>query len=295
MGRDDVGEISCFEFQTSVRDLAARSARSFARTLSLEKRGSRECRVHAAPAVSCASCTKKCAHEHTGSAEAIRHSPRNGFTAYAVLSPATNSSCHRRCRLDGYSIRLDRDRHRQLGTSNGCRDHMVLPYATTRLRQEASPGFDAVRPAHCRPLTETALRTTLRADAAASTASHPAFVTIAIRPSCRERTGRAGSADLPDGESEIFFSKGLDRFLLICPSGWFAAATAPQDGQGRACAVPKPDIRHFRDYLLTGHAVEMLNFTRLTRLAPDYSARLRDTEVPLTRQSFGLSYRLMAR
>src|ERR1700738_1844400 len=29
------------------------------------------------------------AHEHTGSAEALRHSPRNGFTAYAVLSPAS--------------------------------------------------------------------------------------------------------------------------------------------------------------------------------------------------------------
>src|SRR5882724_55730 len=27
------------------------------------------------------------AHEHTGSAEAIRHSLRNGFTAYFVLSP----------------------------------------------------------------------------------------------------------------------------------------------------------------------------------------------------------------
>src|SRR6266702_6342676 len=26
------------------------------------------------------------AHEHTGSAETLRHSPRNGFTAYAVLS-----------------------------------------------------------------------------------------------------------------------------------------------------------------------------------------------------------------
>jgi hypothetical protein len=50
----------------------------------------------------------------------------------------------------------------------------------------------------------------LRADAAASTASHPAFVTIAIRPSCRERTGRAGRTDLPDGESEIFFERGLD-------------------------------------------------------------------------------------
>jgi hypothetical protein len=28
------------------------------------------------------------AHEHTGSAEAIRHSLRNGFTAYNALSPA---------------------------------------------------------------------------------------------------------------------------------------------------------------------------------------------------------------
>jgi hypothetical protein len=69
------------------------------------------------------------AHEHTGSAEALRHPLRNGFTAYAVLSPATNSSCHRRCRLDGWSTRLDRISRRQLGTSNGCRDHTVLPYA----------------------------------------------------------------------------------------------------------------------------------------------------------------------
>jgi hypothetical protein len=38
----------------------------------------------------------KSAHEHTGSAEAIRHSLRNGFTAYNALSSATNSSCHRR-------------------------------------------------------------------------------------------------------------------------------------------------------------------------------------------------------
>src|SRR5436190_23811474 len=31
------------------------------------------------------------AHEHTGSAETLRHPPRNGFTAYGVISPATNS------------------------------------------------------------------------------------------------------------------------------------------------------------------------------------------------------------
>jgi hypothetical protein len=34
-------------------------------------------------------CFKEHAHEHTGSAEAFRLSPRNGFTAYFALSPAT--------------------------------------------------------------------------------------------------------------------------------------------------------------------------------------------------------------
>jgi hypothetical protein len=31
--------------------------------------------------------------------------------------------------LMAQSIRLDRSRHRQLGTSHGCQDHTVLPYA----------------------------------------------------------------------------------------------------------------------------------------------------------------------
>jgi hypothetical protein len=56
-----------------------------------EVRGRREDRVRAAPAVSCAKLCKQSAHEHTGSAETLRPSLRNGFTAYAVLSPATNS------------------------------------------------------------------------------------------------------------------------------------------------------------------------------------------------------------
>jgi hypothetical protein len=51
--------------------------------------------MHAAPAVSCAICTKKCAHEHTGSAEALRHSLRNGFTAYIALSPVNGYRMHR--------------------------------------------------------------------------------------------------------------------------------------------------------------------------------------------------------
>jgi hypothetical protein len=41
------------------------------------------------------------AHEHTGTVGAFRRSLRNGFTAYSALSPATNSSCHRRRRIGG--------------------------------------------------------------------------------------------------------------------------------------------------------------------------------------------------
>jgi hypothetical protein len=72
-----------------------------------KQRGRREDRVRAAPAVSCARCTSKNAHEHTGSAEAFRPSPRNGFTAYNVLSPVTGLSCHRRSREALASWKLD--------------------------------------------------------------------------------------------------------------------------------------------------------------------------------------------
>jgi len=98
-------------------------------------------------------------------------------------------------------IRLDRSRHRQLGTSNGCRDHTVLPYAI-RLRQ----GFGGTSPP--KPLTqaETApfvLRVANRSRINdppcdcpfAPTLPRPPhplprFVTIMIRPSCREKTGK---------------------------------------------------------------------------------------------------------
>jgi hypothetical protein len=49
------------------------------------------------------------AHEHTGSAEAIRPSLRNGFTAYNALSLVTGLSCHHH----------RRDTSRQLDASVG--------------------------------------------------------------------------------------------------------------------------------------------------------------------------------
>jgi len=47
------------------------------------------------------------AHEHTGSAETLRPSPRNGFTAYSALSSVTGLSCHRRSQEALASWKLD--------------------------------------------------------------------------------------------------------------------------------------------------------------------------------------------
>src|SRR5258708_1608253 len=60
--------------------------------------GCRECRVRAAPAVSYAMEEWVRARAY-GLSGGIRHPLRNGFTACAVLSPATNSSCQRRRRI----------------------------------------------------------------------------------------------------------------------------------------------------------------------------------------------------
>src|ERR1700738_2397669 len=85
-------------------------------------RGRREHRVHAAPAVSCATVHKTNAHEHTGSAEAIRHSLRNGFTAYFALSPVSRAFLpppHLRSLLLG-----------NLTPASGRQDHTTLPSAS---------------------------------------------------------------------------------------------------------------------------------------------------------------------
>ena len=117
-----------------------------------ESRGRREDRVRAAPAVSCAICTEKCAHEHTGPAESIRPSLRNGLTAYAALSSETNSFCLRR--LADWRRRSTRSgtlASAKLDASHGRQDHTVLPYATTSLvlrgidRSRLSPPCDLSR------------------------------------------------------------------------------------------------------------------------------------------------------
>jgi hypothetical protein len=189
------------------RSRDATCARAFP-SASSPNRGSRECRVLAAPAVSCADMRKENAHEHTGTAGAVRHSLRNGLTAYAALSLETNSFCLHHRRLDGGSIRLDRMRHRQLGTSHGCRDHTVLPYAATSVILRAVL-------AHGSPPCEQFSRLTLPA----STASRPAFVTTRDPPLLPGRDSAEIAADLGRKGSGIFWREGLDTIWVICPSG----------------------------------------------------------------------------
>src|SRR4051794_19161073 len=62
----------------------------FASTLSLEERERGMPGARCTRGLVC-NIVRVGAHEHTGSAETLRHPPRNGFTAYGALSPATSS------------------------------------------------------------------------------------------------------------------------------------------------------------------------------------------------------------
>ena len=125
-----------------------------------ETRGCRESRVRAAPAVSRAKCIGKNAHEHTGSAESIRPSLRNGFTAYFAISPV------RRALLPP-SLRGSSPP--SLAPASGAR--------TSRLR---------------RPLKSRSSVATF-----ASTASHRTFVTTRDPPLSSGETGKLRSVICP--------------------------------------------------------------------------------------------------
>jgi hypothetical protein len=142
------------------------------------------------------------AHEHTGTVGTLRHSLRNGFTAYAALSPATNSSCHRRQRIDGFARPGWACKNlRELDTSNGCQDHTVLPYAESAVRparRSIAHGF------------ESALRWPCATTLPRPPHPVPTFVTMANAPRSGQ-DGEASSVDLPDAPSGIFLLAALDR------------------------------------------------------------------------------------
>src|SRR6266700_3956431 len=110
---------------------------------------------------------------HSGGTGNIRHSPRNGFTAYSALSPGTGLSCPRhRAKLVS----------RNLAPASGRQDHTASPSAKASfVRAKTAP------------------------DTLASTASHPTFVTIAIRPSWQGGMARIDHRFLKN-RSDLFLS-----------------------------------------------------------------------------------------
>ena len=92
------------------------------------KRGSRECRMRAAPAVSRAIGRKKRtrAYRFSGGTPAF---PAQWLYGLYVLSPATNSCCHRRQRIESCLSPVGPTRLRWLDISHGCQNHTTSPYA----------------------------------------------------------------------------------------------------------------------------------------------------------------------
>ena len=158
------------------------------RQLPSDNRGRGECRVPVAPAASRAN---EKAHErsHHRSTGETRHSrTQMVLTAYFVLSPATNSFCHRHRRIKVLPDPVGPTHLRQLDTSNGCQDHTALPSASAPFVSRA-PGRSQAKAC---PATSPAR------GAAASTASRPTFVTMANAPLSGE-TGEGVKVICPTG------------------------------------------------------------------------------------------------
>jgi len=139
-------------------------------------------------------------------------------------------SCHRRfanwrCKR----TRLGRRISAKLDCSNDSQDHTVLPYADFPLspqrsmaactrpptcwRDESSAPFvwRAVNAHGVRLNPPPALPSPLAPGAAASTAFRPTNRDDVRSPLLPGRNGRRRSGVLPDGKSDLFFARGLDR------------------------------------------------------------------------------------
>src|SRR6266404_3263840 len=116
-------------------------------------------------------------HSHHGHTGTTRHSPRNGFTAYFALSSVTTLFDTVACAS-----------YRRLDANDwGVR--------TTRLRRPRQHDSSSAP--------------------TASTASRPAFVTIAIRPSCRNETVRISELIWVGRKQKYFCKTGLTQLRKI--------------------------------------------------------------------------------
>jgi hypothetical protein len=117
----------------------------------------------------------------------------------------------------------------QLDISNGCQDHTTSPYAATSTTTSASHVLPAEILAKALKRRSSARSNDYsqpklpcnphwRANAAASTASHPASVTTRDPPLCGW-DGGASRTDLGQEGRGIFFRMGLDTQITDLPVG----------------------------------------------------------------------------
>src|SRR6476661_1189381 len=136
-------------------------------------------------------------HRYTG---ITRHSPRNGFTAYAALFPATSSCCHRHPRIKVLSARSGRLASANLAPATGarttrfCRTQKapIILHAAHRSRGSSRPAIAVARLTLSRP-------------------PHPRPARVSTRDRPSGGTGHPGyGTDLGWTKTEIFFILGLD-------------------------------------------------------------------------------------
>jgi hypothetical protein len=140
------------------------------------------------------------AHEHTGTAGALRHSLRSGLTAYGALSLETNSSCLHRRRIGGPHCPVGRlqtsaDLTPATGarTTRFCRTHQCQSSTRcVRSQAKARPANTTTRPTLPRPPQPA-----------------PTFVTMANAP-LPGRDGASCRGDLGLARRSIFLQVRLD-------------------------------------------------------------------------------------
>src|SRR6267378_842841 len=136
------------------------------------------------------------------------------LTVSFELSPVTGLFCHRRPRTNVVPKPGRADiTSANLTPASGRQDHATSPYATTSFVSspfDRSQVFQLALPSRCAP------------NAAASTASHPASLTIRIRPSVG-RDARSSRSDLGCVGTEISFGKTEIRLDTKVPDGQITA------------------------------------------------------------------------
>jgi hypothetical protein len=156
------------------------------------------------------------------------------LTAYIVLSPATNSSCHRHRRIKGFAEPGWANKNlRRLDTSNGCQDHTVLPSAL-------APFVCAPQIAH---EVQPALRLPMRARRCRVHRIPPRARDDRDTPLSWGETARLIEVFLPSGETNYFCKQDWTARIRLIPFNKFAPPRGSKNEPTQALRVSASDRR----------------------------------------------------